>query len=337
MRKKNSLALYALFIVGLFSLFTSNIFAQKPESVKSEHPQPKCFGKLVLPSSISLNNEAFGDFIKAASLPVKERRSLFSKLSNEQKASFIKVNLALQFIKRPSMTKDQKEFVLDAISKVSPDIYDKSDIEKVRHIERNGLDMVNRALGLFTYKEAGDFIEPLMTDKDEEVALLQKYENLLKNGMNARKAITKEVPINDRVNIWKAQLAYHLATGKFSKAQNEFILEMLTSLSPETFASRVNITKEEHKDIKALESVIFNVFTKEEGFAIFMAVGIQRYVKDEPVNTTNFAPPTCDCNAYCPGPPSCGGANGCMSSEDGCGPFGLLGCHSLCVTEPENQ
>ncbi len=61
-------------------------------------------------------------------------------------------------------------------------------------------------------------------------------------------------------------MAYHLSTGKFSKVQNEFISEWLTSLSPDTFASRANLTKEEEaKALNSLESKIFDVFTKEEG------------------------------------------------------------------------
>ena len=179
MTKKNNLAFFTLFIAALFSVFSINVFTQKSDSAKIEQPKPGCFGKLVLPSSVSVNNEAFGDFIKVASLPAKERRSLFSKQTNEQKANFIKVNLALQFIKRPNMTSAQKEFVLDAISKVSVDLYDKSNYEKVRFSEQSGTEMINRALGLFTIKDAGDFIEPIMTGKNEEVALLQKYEDLL--------------------------------------------------------------------------------------------------------------------------------------------------------------
>lgn len=90
-------------------------------------------------------------------------------------------------------------------------------------------------------------------------------------------------------------------------------------------------TKEEVKTIETLESTIYNVFTKEEGFAIFMAVGIQKIVKDEPADTISQRESTCKCNAYCAGDLSCGGANGCVSSPDGCGPFGWLGCHSQCV------
>jgi hypothetical protein len=282
-----------------------------------------------LPSTVSVNNEAFGDFIKVASLPAKERRTLFSKQSDEQKASFIKVNLALQIIKRPDMTKDQREFVLDAISKVSADIYDKSDPEKIKRSEQSSQEIENRALGLFARKDLGDFIEPLNTNKDEEVALLQKYEELLKNGSKTRMKIVKEMLVNDRVNIWKTQLAYHLTTGKFSKTQNEFILEMLITLTPETFTSRLNLTEEEEsKAEELLASSILNVFTKEEGYAIFMTIGIQKYVKDEPIITNNA--PVCDCNWSCPGSQVCDGG-GCTSSPIGdCGPFGTTRCHTLC-------
>ena len=337
MNKKNTLALYTLLAVGLFSLFTTNIFAQATDSLRTEQKTKTCSGeKFVMPQTISLGNEAFENYLKTASLSRDERRKTFSKLSNEQKASFIKVNLALQFIKRPNMTKEQQEFVLDAISKVSADIYDKSDAEKARLTEQNGREIENKALGLFAYKELGDFIEPLMTSKDEETALLQKYENLLKNGINARKKLVQEMPVNDRVNIWKVQLAYHLATGRFSKIQKEFILEMLTSLSPETFASRANLTKEEEaKATERLESGVFNVFSKEEGFAIFMAVGIQKMavgiqksVQDDP--PIDLPPSWCNCNFYCEGDLVCDQPNGCMSTETGCGIYGTSGCHYKC-------
>lgn len=286
-----------------------------------------------MPETISVGNDAFESYLRLASLTKDERRKAFSKLSNEQKAGFIKVNLALQFVKRPNMTKEQQEFVLDAISKVSADIYDKSDAEKARLNEQNSREIENKALGLFAYKELGDFIEPLMTSKDEEAALLQNYEDLLKNSSKTRMKVAKEMPVNDRVNIWKTQLAYHLATGKFSKIQNGFILEMLTSLSPETFASRENLTEEERsKADEKLLSKIFSVFTKEEGFAIFMTLGIQKYVEDKPLVVNSLNPQICDCNWSCPGSQSCGGPNGCMSSPIGdCGPFGTTRCNYLCV------
>jgi hypothetical protein len=261
---------------------------------------------------------------------MKERRESFSKQSNEQKANYVKINLALQLIKRPNMTSDQKAFVLDSMSKVSADIYDKSDPEKIRQSRQSGEEMENRALGLFAYKDLGDFIEPMQTDKIVEVGLLQKYEDLLKNGMIARKRIAKDMPVNDRVSIWKVQLAYHLVTGKFSRVQSDFIVEMLTSLSPETFASRENFTKEEEaKALEKLDSRILSVFTKEEEFAIFEAVGIQKNVNDEPNDPTKQVEyPNCNCRIYCAGDPSCRGDT-CVTTRI-CGPWDDWTCYRVC-------
>ena len=80
---------------------------------------------------------------------------------------------------------------------------------------------------------------------------------------------------------------------------------MLGELSPETFTSRMNLQKKnEAKADEALLSKILNVFTREESFAIFMSVGIQKYVMDKPVPTDNLTI-TCNCNFYCEGDNSC--------------------------------
>jgi hypothetical protein len=328
--KKRNLAVFAVIlstlVIGFFSLMTSGTNAQKSASDKTD--QPKCFGKYVMPSSISVNNEAFANFIKVASLPMKQRRETFSKQSNEQKANYIKTNLALQFIKRPNMTSDQKALVLDMMSKVSADIYDKSDPEKAKQVEADFMAMVNRVLGLFPMKEAGDFIEPMQTDKIVEVALLQKYEDLLKNGNIARKSIAKEMPVNDRVNIWKVQMAYHLVTGKFTRVQNEAILNFLSFLTAETFLSRANLTKEEVSKINdELESNLLSIFTREEVFGVFMAIGIQKNVKDKVEE--NLAYPYCNCYWYCSGDPECQ-ATHCITGIDNCGVMGGSLCTAKC-------
>jgi hypothetical protein len=321
------------FIVGLIGLFSFNISAQNKVSATAGESTKTCAGKFVMPASIEVASDVFEDYLRVASLSADKRGSAFSELSNEKKAFFIKVNWALQLVKRPNMTKAQQEFVLDAISKVSADIYDKTDYEKTRSSEQTATEMINIAFGLFGRRDAGDFVEPMQMPKDREVALVKRYEALLKYGMKKRMEIAKEMPVADRVNIWKTQVAYHLAAGRFSKAQNEFILGELMSLSPETFAPRAGLTKEEESAFAAKSlSRIFNVFTKEEGYAIFMAVGIQKYVKDAPVDTNNLESPSCQCLVYCAGERIvCGSENGCVSTPDGCGPWGTLGCHYQCV------
>jgi len=89
--QKNNLALFTLFVVGLFSLFTLNIFAQKTDLVKTEQTKPCSGEKFVMPLSISVGNDAFANYLKVASLKRDERQKVFGKLSNEQKASFVKI------------------------------------------------------------------------------------------------------------------------------------------------------------------------------------------------------------------------------------------------------
>jgi hypothetical protein len=327
--KNNSSVYFMLIIVCLLGSLTQNIFAQKSEIPKTESAQTTCTGeKFILPPSISAGNDAFANYLKIASLPIKERRIAFRESSNEQKASFFKVQFALQLIKRPNMTREQRDFILDAVSKVSADLYDKGNPENVKLSEQIGQEMENKAMAIFPPKDAAEILAALFENKDEDVALLRKYEDLLKFGTRARRKIAREMPVNDRVNIWKTQLVYHLVTGKFSKAQNEFIMEFLTSLSQNTFASRAHLTKEEEaKALEKLESSIFAVFSKPEAYAIFMEIGIQKPVSDDP----NLQAVWCDCRWYCA---SGGCANYTCVYFPECGPTGTWDCTNKC-TNPQ--
>lgn len=358
MNKKNNLALFTFFVVGLLSLFTNNVFAQTTDSVKTEQSTKTCSGeKFVMPESISVGNDAFANYIKVASLPRQERQKSFRELSNEQKASFVKVQFAMQFVKRPNLTKQQRDFLLEAMSKVSVDLYDKENPQKVALSNALNQEIEAKAFSLFAQKDAFEILEGIGAGKDEDVALLQKYEDLLKNGMKMRKKIAKEMPVNDRVNIWKVQLAYHLATGKFSRIQNEFILEMLTSLSPETFTSIANLTKEESvKALEILDKKILSVFSKAESYAIFEQLGIQKNVPDIK-ETLALSPPSfnrtvnllvsyakenkpsitggqytfCDCRWYCGVSGTCGSK--CNVEVQECGPTGSWYCTGKCEDE----
>lgn len=330
MNKKYNSALFTLFVAGLFSLFTTNVFAQTTDSPKTEQNTKTCSGeKFVMPSSIAVSGEAFTTFIKVMSLPSGERQKAFSDLPKEGKANVFKVGLAMNFITRPNLTKEQKDLILESLSLISADTYDKTNPEKAAEAMQLAQDTFNKALNIFPQNEAHQIFADMNGDKKTVLTLLQKYEDLLKRGMMARRKIAKEMPVNDRVNIWKVQLAYHLATGKFSKAQNEFILEWLTALSPETFAPRTNLTAEEEaKALEALESRIFSVFTKPEGYAIFMTIGIQKFVADDEPSQSELAPP-CSCRWYCDEFGYSCQAKLCYRNNL-CGPFESWECTSVC-------
>jgi hypothetical protein len=214
------------------------------------------------------------------------------------------------------------------LSVVSADLYDKSDPQKVEQTYQRGMEMMSRAMALFEGKEAADFIEPFAGKFEESVVLVQKYEDLLKKEMRQRRQIVREMPVNERINIWKIQLAYHLATGKFSEAQRKFIVEMLLSISPETFASRSHLTKEEQKQLLAeLDKKIQTFFTKAESFAIFEELGIQKIVKE--TTTVSLRPEECDCRYYCAGDPACTRGTSCSTTYR-CGPWQDWVCMYVC-------
>lgn len=105
-------------------------------------------------------------------------------------------------------------------------------------------------------------------------------------------------------------------------------MEFLTSLSPNTFASRASYTKEqEAKTLETLEAGIFAVFSKPEGYAIFMEIGVQKLVPDDP----NSQAVWCDCRWYCASG-GCAAWNCVMFPE--CGPTETWDCTNKC-TNPQ--
>lgn len=291
MNKRNSLALFALLIVGLFSLFTPNIFSQMKEVANLGQSPIPCSGeKFVMPETISPNDEAFTNYLELASVPRDKRQVAFGKLTNEQKASFFSVHFALQFVKRLEMTKEQRDFILESISKISADLYDKDNPKRVAAASEVEQEMENRAFGLFIQKDARQILSGLFANKDEDIALLRKYEDLLTSGTQLRKKLVRQMSIGEKVAIWKTQLAFHLATSSLSKEQKDFIVEVIFKTQT-VFESSSNLRKGgENKFLEGLESRALRLFTKAEAYAVFMTIGIQKQVRDfSPFATqTNF-------------------------------------------------
>lgn len=270
-------------IIVLLGLFTSNVFAQGLNLVKAEQPTKTCSGeKFITPQTISIDNNAFADYLRVASLPREQRQLAFSELSNEQKAVFVKIQFALQFVKRPNMTKPQKDFILESVLRVSPDLYDKGNPQKVAQANQLSQEAENIAFNLFPRKDALEILEGLGASKSEDVTLLQKYEDLLKAGMLLRRRLVKETPLFERVNIWRTQLAYHLATSSLSREQKAFTTEIMSNIPSIIEASSNLMGEEKDRYLADLEANMFRVFTKPEAYSIFMTIGIQNKVPDKP-------------------------------------------------------
>lgn len=175
----------------------------------------------MMPTSVSANSDAFRNYLKIATSPAKSRKLALHNLSNEQKASLIKVQYALQIVSNPQMPETNKRKILQAISQTSSLFHDESGFKRVAFTNR-------------TISTPDELSQKILSDfpkkRDKDIALLESYQNLLTVHRPLRAALVKEMQIANRVGIWEAQLAYHLATGSFSTEQNEFIGDMIPKI-----------------------------------------------------------------------------------------------------------
>ncbi|HRH43580.1 MAG TPA: bacteriocin fulvocin C-related protein [Pyrinomonadaceae bacterium] len=357
--KKNNLALFT-FIYGLICLLTFNAFAQVANftEVKIDEQKTCSTVPFEMPSIISENSEAFTKFIRVMSLPSGERQHSFSALSNEDKANVIKVKLALQFIKRPNLTREQKGFILDTLSTISADTYDKTDPQKVAQTERNTKILESNALRLFPQNEAYDIFVDMNGDKTPDINFLGKYERILTLTIKERKqAIRASSPI-EKSDFWKAQMIYHIAMSKLNQAQIGFIVDIIPYLTPAAFNFPTESNQPKNQATNALDSFeakAVTLFSKEEIYSIFESPGLQKpmpyqifpslvtanaevfkgisynLVKDfkPPVNT--FNKPVCDCISWCGiGDFSCFTVDCSNSDPTGCGWYGDQRCTKFC-------
>lgn len=303
--------------------------------MKNKQPLDQCSGeKFVMPQSLVVDNEAFVNFIKIMSLPGGERQKTFSDISNEEKANVYRVKLALEFTKRPDLSKEQKSLILDTISVISADTYNKGNSELAAKAEKQAEDLEQKAVSIFSPDEAFKIFIGMSGDKTSDVEFLRKYEEMLVLPMNIRRKTLREASPAEKSDFWKAQMVYHLATAKLRKAQFEFIAEMILLLTVNAFdfpGVSGQPESEEKKVINSLESKIYELFSKEEAFAIFMGLGIHKEVLADP-NVESLAPGPlyCECRNWC-GPSMLCGPEDCIRTSDGCGIFGYSSCIKSCI------
>lgn len=336
---KKKLVLFTFFAVTLFSFFAVNITAQKPDLSTNEQPLKECSGeKFVMPQSLSVNNEVFANFIKVMSLPLGERQKSFSDLSNEEKANIFKVQMALQFIKRPNLTKEQKDLILDTISKTSADSYIKENGEKRTKALQEAENLERRANSIFSPNDAYTIFASLSGEK-KDIELLQKYENLMLFSFPSRKKTFRTLSPFEKSQIWKAQMVYFLATSKFSKTQIEFFPEIISLSTEKAFnlpSGKDDPKNDESKLLDSLEEKAFKLFSKEEVFIMFMSIGKAETIS--PINspTQDLAPAPvsdCSCRWFC-GPCYTCSETGCDETRDGCGWRLGSPCTGRCIFVP---
>lgn len=313
--QKKQLSVFTLLVVGLISSLTLNLSAQSEVSAESNQLQKtKIRGKILQ------------NYIDISSVPINKRRKAFSDLSSEDKANAFKLHLALQFVKRPNLTTDQKDIILEGISAVTPDTYDRTKDRKNTESVKQTLE--TRATSIFSRQEAFEIFSSLGGDRTD-VEYLQKYLGLANfRKLSERKEFFRNASSQDKSQYWKVHFARSLVLfPDLTKQQKDIILDAIALANPRIF--EISKTSSEwktrvDKPIKALSSRTVEAFSKEEGIETFLMLG-----------DGEFEPEAADCDcskgsiAGC-WSEECTTSNGCKSSSTGCGLFWDYPCNGKC-------
>ena len=165
--KKNNVALCTLIAIGLVSSLTVNLLAQNKVSADVKQKQTP-----------NLADKVLQTYIDISSLPMDKRRKVFIEASAEEKANLFKLHLALQFIKRPNLNKEQKELIVDSISMITPQSYDLENPGNRVKAQQDASVLEARAKTLFQGKDAFEIFASLGGEKTD-AELLQIVRKLI--------------------------------------------------------------------------------------------------------------------------------------------------------------
>lgn len=334
--KRNNLAFLILLTLGLNSMLSLSIFGQDIEKEVKETTKACTPTIYVLPTTVSVGNKAFENYIKVMSLPSGKRQKAFSDLSNEDKAGLYKVKLALQFIKNHDLRKEQKDLILDTISNISAETYSNSEAA-----EKEANDLQEKALAVFPADQAYNIFATINGDTTYEIGILNKYETTISfPKMGARRTYFRNSSLIEKSEIWRTQMVFHLATSKLNKAQQNLILEIIYLSTPKAFELPEVENGVKNLDaiaLDALETKAFELFSKEEVFALFMSFGSHKILPIPPKekdSQNELVDSSCDCNWWCGALCVFCEGTSCARTRSGCGWSGRSACGGRCASGP---
>jgi hypothetical protein len=308
--KTNKFALLTLILLGLFSL---NISAQKTETDQN------------------LETDILQKYIEVSALPMGKRQKAFSESPDEMKANLFKFHLAFQFVKRPNLTKDQKEVILEGISNISAEDYN---LKKDRtNTMAKAQAMEGRAVASFSRQEVYEIFANLESS-ESDLAILKKYQELTKSPFEiVRRQTFISSSDTDQSSTIRIHLIKSLVEKQLNNSQSEFIVSLLDTLTPKTYKIAQNKKSSEWTEInKKIENwitVIPKIFSEDDAVEIFTSLG-GKEGKPE-----SLLLPNCVCKInrdFCGvwrSRSNCQGG-GCKEANLGCGLLFLENCNGMC-------
>jgi hypothetical protein len=316
-----------LFITGLFGLFTLNTLAQAPVSARTRQSQ-----------KVSLENIVLQNYIDISSLSKDARKSFFGNLSPEEKANLFKLHLVLQLVKRPNLAKDQKDLIFESISTLTPNAYDKNNPEKLEKSRRDGELLGQKAKALFSKQEFFEIFANL-GGGTVEINLLRKYLDVSALSVLERKDVFRKESAQDKSNLWRVHLAFHLAKQSgLNSRQMEIIFEAIIFATPEIYEISRDSSEwrvKVHEPIQLFTIRALEVFSKDEVAEIFSNLGGKKPSLRDTIASEDEMIPVglCNCSrqwADCSGITFCTGLCEVPNPPYNCGFLDMYVCDGRC-------
>lgn len=309
-----------LLVVGLISSLTFNIAAQN--KVWAEDNQtPKTIGA----------DDVLKNYIDISSLPINKRPQAFSKFSAEDKSNIFKFHLAVQFAKRPNLTNDQKDLILQSISFLSADNYDKTKDRTATKMYSQNFEA--RISSVFDKKEGFEIFASLGGDV-EDLNLIQNYQAINVGDLaNRQEVFGRSTPLN-KSDFWRIRFLYYLATrSDLNLEQKSLLIEAASYINKDLY---INKDKSElaykQKMLMPLIEKITKAFPDRKDQTIFL------FMRDDYAPAEEPGAARCHCLkdswfSGCGITSTCGKGNACDDNPDNgthCGFAGLWACDGRC-------
>jgi hypothetical protein len=315
---------HSLIIIGLVIACFLGVFAQIGIAQKSLPAQDAPQGK----------KSALQNYIDISALPMGERPAAFGDLSPEDMARVFRFHLAYQIMKRPELSSEQREMIVEGIAGVTPDSYRKN-----RDTELDGaksLDLKARGGSIFPRRELFEIFASLGGDKND-IAILGKYQQItLPVYETQRKNLFIALSPQDKSDVIRIHMTGKLAEkGGLTIEQIRITAESIFLCVPEIYLK----TGEDGKggsspSVKAIVERIAKGFEKQEAFEIFASLGGE---SGGPVTEEGSCLcSTIDdwCSWWGPHGSNCmqnSASHPCTPRSIGCGAFLGKGCNGTCV------
>lgn len=275
------------------------------------------------------------EYVALTRLERNRRPKLFSSFSSADKASLVRLHLALQFAKRQNLNEIQRDIILDGILLTSSEMYEKDVVGKTSSAKQSAAFFETRVKASFSNSDAaGIFAE--IGGIEPDIPALLRYQSLFNQIYESeRRATFQAMNGSEKSDTVRTHLAVQLAQRSLNKEKGELIVEAIHLAN----SSIYNIRRDSdewnniHQTLNSLKDRLLVHFQKEEAVEIFATLGGEK--KDPADNGENLAP-NCSCSGnsdYCDwwrSGSSCSSSS-CRFQVGGCGTLLMYDCDGLCT------